>query len=36
MLKKVGLKVTEIYGGYEKQRFNDDSTRMIVLAEKTK
>jgi ubiquinone/menaquinone biosynthesis C-methylase UbiE len=36
MLNKVGLKVTEIYGGYEKQRFNDDSTRMIVLAEKTK
>jgi hypothetical protein len=36
MLKKVGLKMTEIYGGYEKQRFDDDSTRMIVLAEKTK
>jgi len=35
MLKEAGLRVREVYGGYDKKEFNSDSSRMIVSAEKT-
>jgi len=35
MLSKAGLKVKEVYGGYDKKEFTLDSSRMIVLAERT-
>jgi len=34
LLKQAGLTVKEIYGGYEKQEFNLEASRMIVLAQK--
>jgi len=34
LLKQAGLTVAEVYGGYEKQEFNLESSRMIVLAQK--
>jgi len=35
LLAEAGLSVKEVYGGYEKQEFNLDTSRMIVLAQKT-
>ena len=35
LLKKAGLEVKEVYGGYEKQEFNLDSSRMIVFAQRS-
>lgn len=34
LLKEAGLVIEEVYGGYEKQEFNLDASRMIVLAQK--
>jgi len=34
LLREAGLVVEEVYGGYEKQEFNLDASRMIVLAQK--
>jgi len=34
LLNEVGLIVKEVYGGYEKQEFNIDSSRMIMLVQK--
>jgi len=34
LLQEAGLTVKEVYGGYEKQEFNFDASRMIVLAQK--
>ena len=35
MLGKTGLTVREVYGGYDGKEFSSDSSRMIVLAERT-
>jgi ubiquinone/menaquinone biosynthesis C-methylase UbiE len=35
MLSEAGLKVKEVYGSYDKKEFNSDSSRMIMLAERT-
>jgi len=35
MLSDAGLKVTEVYGGYDQKQFSLDSSRMIVLAKRT-
>jgi ubiquinone/menaquinone biosynthesis C-methylase UbiE len=35
MLSEAGLKVKEVYGGYDKKEFTLDSSRMIMLAERT-
>ena len=35
MLSEAGLKIKEVYGGYDKKEFTLDSSRMIVLAERT-
>jgi len=35
MLREAGLKVREVYGGYDKKEFTPDSSRMIVSAERT-
>jgi len=35
MLNETGLKIKEVYGGYDKKEFTLDSSRMIVLAERT-
>jgi len=35
MLSEAGLKVKEVYGGYDKKEFTLDSSRMIVLAKRT-
>jgi len=35
MLSEAGLKVGEVYGGYDKKEFNLESSRMIVLADRT-
>jgi len=35
LLKEAELRVKEVYGGYEKQEFNPDASRMIVLAQKS-
>jgi len=35
MLSKADLKVKEVYGGYDKKEFSLNSSRMIVLAERT-
>lgn len=35
MLSQAGLKVKEVYGGYDKKEFSPDSSRMIVSAERT-
>jgi len=34
LLNEAGLTIKEVYGGYEKQEFTLDTSRMIVLAEK--
>jgi hypothetical protein len=34
MLGKVGLAVKQVYGGYDKKKFNSDASRMIMLARK--
>jgi len=34
LLREADLSVEEVYGGYEKQEFNLDASRMIVLAQK--
>lgn len=34
LLKEAGLTVEHVFGGYEKQEFNLDGSRMIVLAQK--
>jgi SAM-dependent methyltransferase len=34
LLKEADLTIDEVYGGYEKQEFNLDASRMIVLARK--
>lgn len=34
MLKDAGFMVKEVYGGYEKQEFNIDASRMIILSQK--
>jgi len=35
MLKNAGITIKKVYGGYEKQEFNLDASRMIVLAQKS-
>jgi len=35
MLRQTGLKVREVYGGYDRKKFSSDSSRMIVSAERT-
>jgi len=35
MLSETGLKVKEVYGGYDKKEFSPESSRMIILAAKT-
>jgi len=35
MLNEAGLKVKEVYGGYDKKEFTLDNSRMIMLAERT-
>jgi len=35
MLREAGLKVKKVYGGYDRKKFSLESSRMIVLAEKT-
>jgi len=35
MLREAGLRVKKVYGGYDGKEFNLESSRMIVLAEKT-
>ena len=35
MLSQAGLKVKEVYGGYDKKEFSPESSRMIILAAKT-
>jgi len=35
MLSEAGLKVKEVFGGYDKKEFSPDSSRMILLTEKT-
>jgi len=35
MLSEAGLKVKEVYGGYDRKEFTLDSSRMIVSAERT-
>jgi ubiquinone/menaquinone biosynthesis C-methylase UbiE len=34
MLSEVGLRVKEVYGGYDNKKFNSDASRMILLAQK--
>jgi SAM-dependent methyltransferase len=34
LLRRAGLVIEEVYGGYEKQEFNLEASRMIVLAQK--
>jgi len=34
LFQEAGLTIKEVYGGYEKQEFNLDTSRMIVLAQK--
>lgn len=34
LIEEAGLAVEEIWGGYEKQEFNLDSSRMIIIAQK--
>jgi len=35
LLEEAGLTIKQVFGGYERQEFNLDSSRMIVLAQKT-
>jgi len=35
MLSEAGLKVKNVYGGYDRKEFSSDSSRMIVSAERT-
>lgn len=35
MLNEAELKVREVYGGYDKKEFSSNSSRMIILAERT-
>jgi ubiquinone/menaquinone biosynthesis C-methylase UbiE len=34
MLSKVGLTVKQVYGGYDKKKFNSNASRMIMLAQR--
>ena len=36
MLSEAGLRVKEVYGGYDEKKFSSDSTRMIPVAERKK
>ncbi len=33
MLKEAGLKIIEVYGGYDRKNFGPDSTRMIIISQ---
>jgi ubiquinone/menaquinone biosynthesis C-methylase UbiE len=34
MLKKAGLRIKQVYGGYDKKKFSQNASRMILLAQK--